>query len=63
MNQRTQFQNPIPSNREEQLNINMKWLLEQLDLIHEALCPDAPLTTWQGRVEQTVKAAQHKAGK
>ncbi len=43
--------------RMEQLELNARWLREQIDAIHEALCPDQN-GTWQQRAQQAVTAAQ-----
>ena len=43
--------------RADQLGINCRWLIAQLDAIHAALCPDH-IGTWQERAQAAVKAAQ-----
>ena len=43
--------------RADQLGINYTWLIDKIDRIHAALCPDA-MGTWQQRAEQAVKAAE-----
>jgi hypothetical protein len=43
--------------RADQLGINCRWLIDKVDRIHRALCPDQ-CGTWQQRAEQAVEAAQ-----
>lgn len=43
--------------RIQQLSINCDWLRNQIDLIHDALCP-GQLGTWQDRALQAVAAAE-----
>ena len=43
--------------RADQLSINCRWLIEQLDSIHDSLCPDHN-GTWQDRAMAAVKAAE-----
>ena len=43
--------------RSDQLGINCRWLIERIDRIHRALCPDQ-CGTWQQRAEQAVAAAE-----
>ena len=41
----------------EQMRTNFYWLLEQMDKIHDALCPEQN-GAWQQRAEQAVEAAK-----
>lgn len=41
----------------EQFRTNFNWLLEQMDKIHDALCPEQN-GAWQQRAEQAVEAAK-----
>ena len=41
----------------EQQDINVRWLVDKIDRIHYALCPDE-MGTWQIRAEQAAKAAE-----
>lgn len=41
----------------DQLWLNQKWLIEQLDKVHEILCPNQD-GGWIKRVEQVVAAAE-----
>ena len=43
--------------RLKQMETNTHWLINQIDAIHFALCPDQN-GTWQQRAEQSVKAAR-----
>jgi hypothetical protein len=43
--------------RADQLGINCRWLVAQLDEIHEALCP-GHIGTWQDRAQKAVEAAK-----
>ena len=45
--------------RINQLGINCRWLIDMIDQIHEALCPESS-GTWQMRAEQAVEAADKK---
>lgn len=38
----------------KQLKINEAWLIEQISIMHELLCP-SQIDTWQGRTLQVVK--------
>jgi hypothetical protein len=42
--------------RAEQLSRNCKWLINQIDQIHSAICPNG-IGTWQDRAKQAVKTA------
>lgn len=44
--------------RAEQLSKNCRWLINQIDQIHMALCP-GELGTWQDRARQAVAAAKY----
>lgn len=43
--------------RADQLGINCRWLVAQLDEIHAALCP-GHIGTWQDRAQKAVEAAK-----
>lgn len=43
--------------RADQLGINCRWLVAQLDEIHAALCP-GHVGTWQDRAQKAVEAAK-----
>ena len=43
--------------RADQLWLNITWLVDKIDRIHEVLCPGQN-GTWQQRAEQAVKAAK-----
>lgn len=45
------------SRRADQLGLNCDWLIEKVDRIHAALCPNK-MGTWQKRAEQAVEAAE-----
>lgn len=49
-------------NRIKQLSYNCKWLIEQIDQIHAALCP-GNIGTWQDRARNTVFAAKEISNK
>lgn len=46
--------------RAEQLALNCRWLIDKMDRIHAALCPDK-CGSWVTRAEQAAKAAEEKA--
>jgi hypothetical protein len=43
--------------RADHLALNNRWLVERLDRIHDALCPEHS-GTWQQRAEKAVEAAE-----
>ncbi len=43
--------------RADQLGINCRWLIEKVDRINRALCPNES-GTWQQRAEKAVEAAE-----
>lgn len=43
--------------RAKQLDINCRWLMNQIDQIHEVLCP-GKIGTWQDRATNSVEAAK-----
>ena len=45
----------------EQMSINVKWLIEKFDLLHDKFCPTKS-GTWQQRVEQVVAALHEVTG-
>ena len=51
---------PDEKRTKEQQDINVRWLVAQIDRIHNALCPDQ-MGTWQQRAEQAVAAAERKS--
>ena len=46
--------------RADQLAVNCRWLIAQMDRVHAALCPGRS-GTWQDRVRQAVESAEKKA--
>lgn len=44
----------------DQMNANCRWLIGQIDRIHDALCPEKN-GTWQQRAQQAVEAAEEVA--
>ena len=44
------------NDRIKQLELNCKWLIDKIDVIHDALCPEKT-GTWQGRAQQAANAA------
>ena len=40
-----------------QATVNARWLIERLDRVHDALCPDK-CGTWQQRADQSAEAAE-----
>lgn len=51
----------IEHDASEQMSRNVKWLIEQIDTIHNNLCPDHH-GTWQQRAEQAVLASSVAGG-
>lgn len=45
--------------RADQSALNTRWLIDKIDRIHEALCPDQT-GTWQQRAEQAVEVAEKR---
>ena len=53
----TKFTIESETKRADQISINCQWLIEQLDSIHDSLCPDHT-GTWQDRAIAAVEAAE-----
>lgn len=43
--------------RDDQADVNTRWLLAQFDMLHDLFCPDR-VGTWQMRVEQVIEAVK-----
>jgi hypothetical protein len=48
---------PTPDNRLEQMELNFRFLLNHIEVMHTLLCPDKT-GTWQDRTQQVLKAVQ-----
>lgn len=54
------FPADMEKQRADQMALNCRWLIEQMDVVHRNLCPGEK-GSWQDRVRQVVAASSRKA--